>query len=48
MWIRRGAQQCKGSSEIAFVTLAESGCFDGVTAGENKELVSAWKLDVPM
>jgi hypothetical protein len=36
----------KEASEIAFVTLAEAGSIDAVTAGEHKEIFSAWKPDV--
>ena len=35
----------KEASAIAFVTLAEAGSIDAVTAGEHKELFTDWKAD---
>ena len=39
-------QENQAASAIAFVTLAENGSIDGVTAGEHAELFSPWKYPV--
>ena len=36
----------KEASEIAFVTLAEAGSIDAVTAGEHKEIFGPWKTGI--
>lgn len=36
----------KEASEIAFVTLAEAGSIDAVTAGEHKDIFSPWKTGI--
>ena len=37
--------QTQVTNSIAFVTLAEAGTIDAVTAGEHKELFTGWKAD---
>ena len=39
-------QENQAASAIAFVTLAENGSIDGVTAGEHAELFSPWEYPV--